>query len=375
MVLILICTQSFLASARVYSSCDAQLGENTVNVTENFISYLLRLFDERVISAQDVEQLVQEIRSQNKVSNILQTKSQVGSEYLYHSQALQEYIDSKQLNHSILLTRLQLIVDHWKHEQGQRNQTTEKTKAAIVEIRFNPIYATTKLKHSFEMMITPVTQAMWVDVMKRVPRLAFSNLRDPNGILFNNGKDVFSYWENYAAGGVSWWDAIEFANKLSEMQGLPPAYDTSEIDFNSPMGPKGRLKINAPDGDIYQAEGYRLATVEEILSINEEHEIAYEDTSFSDSINPVAELPALSVDGYSFYDLHNKKNVKEWQHESEWLHNKGNIRPDEIEVRSILRKKGFPLIYFKHDMAASMGSNLTSFRLVRTIKNKTQEAK
>ena len=374
-VLILICTQSFLASARVYSSCDAQLGESTASVTENFISYLLKLFDERVISAEDIQQLVQGIRSQNKVSNILQQKSQIGSEYLYHSQALQEYIDSTQLNHSVLLTRLQLIVDHWKHEQGQRDQAKEKTKAAIVEIRFNPVYVKTKLKHSFEMMIAPVTPGRWVDVMKRAPRLAFSNLGAPNGIMFNNGKDVFPYWENYAAGGVSWWDAIEFANKLSEMQGLPPAYDTSEIDFNSPMGPRGRLKINAPDEGIYQAEGYRLPTVEEILSINEGHVVTYEDTSYPGSINPVAELPALSIDGHKFYDLHNKKNVKEWQHESEWLHNKGNTRADEIEVRSILRKKGFPFIFFKYDVAASMGSNLTSFRLVRTIKNKTQETK
>ncbi len=52
---------------------------------------------------------------------------------------------------------------------------------------------------------------------------------------------------------------MEFANRLSEERGLRPVYDLSI---------EGEVRINAPGGDIYQAEGFRLPT-EADLAISE----------------------------------------------------------------------------------------------------------
>ncbi|MCY4643925.1 MAG: hypothetical protein OXB88_04850, partial [Bacteriovoracales bacterium] len=52
--------------------------------------------------------------------------------------------------------------------------------------------------------------------------------------------------------------AFKFANQFSESQGLKPAYDLST---------PGEVRVNAPRGDIYRAEGFRLMTSEEYESI------------------------------------------------------------------------------------------------------------
>lgn len=60
---------------------------------------------------------------------------------------------------------------------------------------------------------------------------------------------------------VSWWDTLEFCNKLSKKYGLKPVYDLSQKD-------KGILKINQLNGkteypniaDFKKTEGFRLPT-------------------------------------------------------------------------------------------------------------------
>lgn len=62
---------------------------------------------------------------------------------------------------------------------------------------------------------------------------------------------------------ISWWEALEFCNKLSEAHGLEPVYD---IEGSS--GEEKRLKINQLNGekvypdlaDFKETEGYRLPT-------------------------------------------------------------------------------------------------------------------
>ena len=56
---------------------------------------------------------------------------------------------------------------------------------------------------------------------------------------------------NYPAIYISWWDAIEYCNWLSEQEGLQPAYDNRGNLLNS----TGQVTT-----DITQVEGYRLPT-------------------------------------------------------------------------------------------------------------------
>lgn len=75
----------------------------------------------------------------------------------------------------------------------------------------------------------------------------------------------------------TWWSALEFTNELSRREGLKPVYDLSEIRFqpetsaaDGTLAPEDevsalqRLRIQAPNGNIYLAEGFRLPTVFEI---------------------------------------------------------------------------------------------------------------
>ena len=99
-----------------------------------------------------------------------------------------------------------------------------------------------------------VTQKLWTDIMGRNPSI----VEDILGM-----KPV----EN-----ITWWHALQFCNKLSELEGLRPVYDLSQIK-------KGKLYINQLNneksidyyedflidkngkiGDFSKTEGYRLPT-------------------------------------------------------------------------------------------------------------------
>ncbi|WP_338966998.1 hypothetical protein [Fusobacterium nucleatum] len=99
-----------------------------------------------------------------------------------------------------------------------------------------------------------VTQKLWTDVMGRNPSL----VEDILGM-----KPV----EN-----ITWWHTLQFCNKLSELEGLKPVYDLSQIK-------SAKLYINQLDdeksinyyedflinkngkiGDFSKTEGYRLPT-------------------------------------------------------------------------------------------------------------------
>lgn len=106
--------------------------------------------------------------------------------------------------------------------------------------KFKPILSDEEIKVSnLEVSKYQVTQDIWTEIMKKNP----------------------SEWkgERLPVENITWWEALEFCNKLSEKQGLQPVY---EILW-------GRiLKINQKNGeavtpnlaDFSKTEGYRLPT-------------------------------------------------------------------------------------------------------------------
>ena len=115
------------------------------------------------------------------------------------------------------------------------------------------------IAHDFELMDTLVPQEQWIELMGDNPshRVRFA---PPVTILlqtmYADGRDVL-YFERRPVESVSAWGAMEFANKLSRLKGLVPAYDFSD------SAQKNLAFVNNTSQNIYETEGYRLPTNDE----------------------------------------------------------------------------------------------------------------
>ncbi|HPM76839.1 MAG TPA: SUMF1/EgtB/PvdO family nonheme iron enzyme [bacterium] len=109
------------------------------------------------------------------------------------------------------------------------------------------------LTHDFEIMTTEATQEQ------------YESLMDANPSYFN------TCGGNCPVDSVSWYDALAFANLLSERESLKPCFIFSEVDCNlddgyytylCPDGGRIRSAIVTLDSasTVYDCEGYRLPT-------------------------------------------------------------------------------------------------------------------
>ena len=123
------------------------------------------------------------------------------------------------------------------------------------------------LEYAFEMQATEETQLHWVYVMGYNPS-GFQNKHhcsDTHMGIEIRGHKV-SLCPTYPVEQVSWWSVIVYANRLSELRGLTPAYDLNDIEFEGTAAKgtlramSGELRINALDDNIYNTEGFRLPT-------------------------------------------------------------------------------------------------------------------
>ena len=108
--------------------------------------------------------------------------------------------------------------------------------------KYKPSFAN-ELKEVFDIEVCkyPTTQKMWLEVMEN----------NPSGFK----------GDNRPVETVSWWEALDYCNRLSEKYGLEPVYELSKSSEGILMIKESGGKIVSPDkANFKNTEGFRLPT-------------------------------------------------------------------------------------------------------------------
>ena len=255
------------------------------------------------------------------------------------------------------------------------------------------------LDYAFEMQATEETQLRWVYVMGYNPSYFQEEKHCPDThitIEIRSNIPRVSLCPTHPVESVSWWSAVVYANRLSELRGLASVYDLSDMGFKGTAAKgtlkaiSGELKINALVGDdnIYNTEGFRLPTEAEweyaaragtttpfglgknisvdMANYSERYQFMDKNSIYKWQTVPVTSLS--SSNGWGFSHMHG--NVLEWVHDwynSDYYHDrlyKSSIwdlydPEDYYHVRNPLG----PSDGFKHVLrGGSWGLSVTSLR-------------
>ena len=155
---------------------------------------------------------------------------------------------------------------------------------------------------TYSILKTEITQELYESVMGENP-------------------SYFKGEKNLPVEKVSWYDAVYFCNKLSDMCGLTPVY---AVDGGTDVGkwgyaPHKKEKITGTVSQNENADGYRLPTVEEwryaakggqefrYSGSNNLGKVGWYSENSGNKTHPVAQK---DPNGYGLYDM--SCNVEEW---------------------------------------------------------------
>ena len=230
-----------------------------------------------------------------------------------------------------------------------------------------------ELKEVFDIEVCkyPTTQKMWLEVMEN----------NPSGFK----------GDNRPVETVSWWEVLEYCNRLSEKYGLEPVYELSKSSEGTLMIKELGGKIVSPNKvNFKNTEGFRLPTEIEWEWFCRGGEVAIEQGTFdykysgSDNIDEVAWY--IENSNYFIQDVGLKKpnqlglydcsgNIWEWCYDTEEMENKKSLNFNFDPSSAYRRLRGgawlhtaesCTTLYRTFEVAAYIVMN-TGFRIVRTI--------
>ena len=313
----------------------------------------------------DIEEVVK-----NAIENIFILETENEEEKEITTQDLLESAKNIDSLTNILADKIEILkksYDKFKIKSAsQKNKKYRKTKFKDMIIinggKYKPSFSDEEKEvYNLEVCKYLVTQDMWIEIMGNNPS------------YFKVGKRPVE--------SVSWWDALEYCNKLSEKYKLKPVYDLSRKEKNI-------LKINQLDedskypstADFRKTEGFRLPTELEWEWFSKGGEVAIQDGTFnfkysgSKNIDEVAwyrdnsgnqthNVGMKKTNQLGLYDC--SGNVWEWCYDG--------VVYDESKLNRRIRggawnySSDFCDILCRNYVQATFNINYIGFRVVRTI--------
>ena len=419
LIILLLSFSTLISSADTCSLflAEMKITPSSMEPTDILSAYLSRLLEEGVITNESLSLLLNDLEQNKELNNPIPHRFEGGEVIFIHSKDKVHYENLRTYLNFSDLDRNKL--KFWVKEQVNKNQKEQQQRVSVIDETRNPLikkvvmqfyrieagsglmYLNTRhitLTNDFEMMHTPVTQFMWARIMGENP----SHFKDGqySKIISIQGKDI-QMQPNNPVETITWWSAAEFANRLSVLEGLPPAYDFSKTKFKKgTRAEDGTLaainniyNINSPTGSIYDATGFRLPTDAEQefvrsgraqglekfldgLSIQDKLRYMWGRENSANQTHPVTLNEPLIVGDADFYEL--ICHVYEWSHD---LAGDGPpntlINPIAEDTNKAMRRvrgsnysSTVQLVSPQSESLynASEGIHTIGFRLVRTLK-------
>ena len=285
-----------------------------------------------------------------------------------------EKLELDENNIEKIIKELKVIIKKYSGRKANNTESKFENMVFVQGGKYQPSFADEE-KEVFDIEVCkyPTTQKMWLEVME-------------------NNESNFK-GDNKPAECVTWWQALEYCNKLSEEYGLEPVYDLSKSTQGILMIKELDGKTVYPDvANFKNTEGFRLPTEVEWEWFARGGQVAIDNGTFdytysgSNNINEVAWC--ISNSNKSTHDVGLKKpnqlglydcsgNVWEWCYDStEKIENGKNYIYKAFDSSNIYRRiKGgswdnlaecCAVLYCYDDQATFANYNI-GFRFVRTV--------